>query len=152
MRAWSRFSKDDAGASAVEFALVSLPFMMFVLGILQFVMLHYTQVSLSDALYTTASLPQTDATKTALINEDLTTYKTNICAKMAFKTDCMSKIVIEMMKLDDLPTGKTDISGASFDSGASGDLLVLRAKMPAPQIAPLIPVLTAKDSVLFRRS
>ncbi|GEO98612.1 TadE family protein [Methylobacterium haplocladii] len=140
---------DETGASAVEFALVVFPFLALCLGILQFVFLHYTQQTLSDALYSSASNPESELT---LGNK--AGYIAKVCAKVVFQTDCLSStngIKIELMRLDDLPTTTTAITGSTFSSGASGDVLVLRATMPTPQIVAFIPQLTAKDSVIFRR-
>lgn len=140
---------DASGASAVEFALVAFPFLALCLGVLQFVFLHYTQQTLSDALYSSASNPEAE-----LISGSKSGYIAKICAKIAFQTDCLSAtngIKVEMMRLDDLSTTTTAITGSTFTSGTSGDVLVLRATMPTPKIVAFIPQLTAKDSVIFRR-
>lgn len=140
---------DETGASAVEFAMVAFPFLALCLGILQFVFLHYTQQTLSDALYSSASNPESE-----LISGSKSGYITKICAKITFQTECLnatSGIKVELMRLDDLSTTATAIAGTTFTSGASGDVLVLRATMPTPQIVAFIPQLTAKDSVIFRR-
>lgn len=152
MRPVSRFrafAKDAAGATAVEFALVVTPFLMLCIGILQFVLLHYTQQTLSDALYSSASKPEAE-----LIAANQTGYIAKLCAKIPFPTDCLNAtngVKVEMMRLADLPTATTGISGTSFTSGASGDVLVLRAMMPAPRIVAFIPPLMTRDSVVFRR-
>ncbi|TXN21372.1 TadE family protein [Methylobacterium sp. WL9] len=140
---------DERGASAVEFALVLFPFLILCLGVLQFVFLNYTQQTLSDALYSSASNPESE-----LISGDRSGYRARVCAKMPFQTDCLNLLTgikIEMMRLDALPTATTAITGSDFLPGASGDVLVLRATMPAPQVVAFIPQLTAKDSVIFRR-
>lgn len=149
MRAKSSLLIDERGASAVEFALVVFPFLMLCLGTLQFVILHYTQQTLSDAVYTSASSPEAE-----LIAKNKTGYIAKICAKITFTTSCLDStngLKVELIRLADLPTTATAIVGTSFDSGASGDVLVLRATMLTPQIVGFIPRLTAKDSVIFRR-
>lgn len=140
---------DASGASAVEFALVVFPFLALCLGVIQFVLLHYTQQTLSDAIYSSASNPEAE-----LVSGSKSGYIAKICAKITFQTDCLSAtngIKVEMMRLDDLPTTTTAIAGSTFTPGASGDVLVLRATMPTPRIVAFIPQLTAKDSVVFRR-
>ncbi|GEP10751.1 TadE/TadG family type IV pilus assembly protein [Methylobacterium gnaphalii] len=144
-----RALSDQRGASAVEFALVATPFLMLCLGVLQFVMLYYTQLTLSDALYSSASNPETELT-----SGNKSGYVAKLCAKIAFQADCLNStkgVKVEMMRLADLSTSPTAISGTAFSTGAIGDVLVLRATMPAPRIVPFIPILTAKDSVIFRR-
>ncbi|WP_187272970.1 TadE family protein [Methylobacterium sp. WL69] len=140
---------DMTGASAVEFALVVFPFLLLCLGILQFVFLNYTQQTLSNALYSSASRPESE-----LILGSRSGYVTKLCAKIVFQAACLDSttgVKVEMMRLDDLPTTPTAIAGTTFSPGSSGDVLVLRATMPTPQILAFIPQLTAKDSVIFRR-
>lgn len=144
-----RLLSDPKGASAVEFALVLFPFLLLCLGILQFVFLHYTQQTLSNALYDSASNPEAE-----LVAGNKTGYVTKVCSKIAFQASCLnstSGLKIEMMRLDDLPVVVTAITGSTFSPGSSGDVLVLRASMPAPQIVGFMPQMTAKDSVIFRR-
>lgn len=150
---WSRRARfvlsDMSGASAVEFALVVFPFLALCLGMLQFVFLHYTQQTLSDALYSSASSPESE-----LILGNKSGYVAKLCAKIAFQAACLGAttgVKVEMMRLDDVPTIPTAITGTVFSPGSKGDVLVLRAAMPIPQIAAFLPQLTAKDSVIFRR-
>ena len=140
---------DETGASAVEFALVVLPFLMLCVGMLQFLCLHYTQQTLSDALYNTASSPEAE-----LIAGNKSGYVNKLCAKIVFQASCLDAttgVQVELMRLSDLSTSATAIAGTTFNSGTANDVLVLRAKMPAPQIVSFVPQLMASDSVIFRR-
>jgi Flp pilus assembly protein TadG len=140
---------DERGASAVEFALVVLPFLMLCVGMLQFLCLHYTQQTLSDALYNTASSPEAE-----LIAGNKSGYVNKLCAKILFQASCLDAttgVQVELMRLSDLPTSVTPIAGTTFSPGSANDVLVLRAKMPAPQIVSFVPQLMASDSVIFRR-
>ena len=141
---------DTAGASAVEFALVSMPFLLLCLGILQFLFLHYTQQTLTNALYNSASSPET-----VLTQGNKTGYIAAVCAKVFFPTDCLNSttgLKVELIPLASLSTTATAITGAAaLNPGASGDALVLRASMQVPRIVSFIPLLTARDSVIFRR-
>ena len=142
-------SADQTAASAVEFALVVLPFLMLCIGMLQFMLLHYTQQVLSDALYSTASSPEVE-----LIAGDKPGYIAKLCSKIIFQTDCQNTttgVKVELMRLADLPTTAVSITGTTFSSGSANDVLVLRARMPAPQIVSFVPQLMASDSVIFRR-
>lgn len=141
-----KFFKDKRGATAIEFAIVSLPFMLLSLSILQFLFLHYTQSTLSDALYNSASKPEASLT-TSVSKAD---YKNVVCAANAFTTNCNSLISLELMKLDNVPTTRTPIS-TTFTSGASGDALMLRAELPVLKVVGFMPTLTARESVIFRR-
>lgn len=144
-----RILADRGGASAVEFALVVVPFLMLCLGMLQFLFLHYTQQTLSDALYSSASSPEAE-----LIAGNKSGYITKLCAKIIFATSCLDSttgVKVELIRLADLPTTTTAIAGTTFNAGSASDVLVLRAKMPAPQVISFIPQMVASDSVIFRR-
>ncbi|QRE74874.1 TadE family protein [Methylobacterium aquaticum] len=138
-----------SGAAAVEFALIAFPLVMLVLGMLQFVIYSYLQQTLSDALYQTASDPEPE-----LLAQDKPGYVAKFCARIAFSDSCLNQttgIKIEAMKLANAPTAPTAITGTTFDTGASRDVILLRATMAAPRIVPMIPELVAQDSVVFRR-
>lgn len=138
-----------SGAAAVEFALIAFPLVMLVLGMLQFVIYCYLQQTLSDALYQTASDPEPE-----LLAQDKPGYVAKFCARIAFSDSCLNQttgIKIEAMKLANAPTAPTAITGTTFDTGASRDVILLRATMAAPRIVPMIPELVAQDSVVFRR-
>lgn len=139
----------ESGATAVEFAMIAFPLVILVLGVFQFVMYFYLQQTLSNALYQTASAPESE-----VLSQDQAGYITKICAKIAFGTTCLDRakgIKVEAMKLANVPTTALAITGTTFDTGTSQDVILLRATMTAPQIVPLIPALIARDSVIFRR-
>lgn len=149
MRQAARLLKCRSGAAAVEFALIAFPLVMLVLGMLQFVIYCYLQQTLSDALYQTASDPEPE-----LLAQDKPGYVAKFCARIAFSDSCLNQstgIKIEAMKLANAPTAPTAITGTTFDTGASRDVILLRATMAAPRIVPMIPELVAQDSVVFRR-
>ena len=145
----ARMLRCRSGATAVEFALIAFPLLMLVLGLLHFVIYCYLQQTISDALYQSASEPEAE-----LLARDKPGYKAKICARIAFTQSCLNQtsgITIEAMKLPDVPTASTAITGTSFDTGASQDVIVLRAAMAAPRLVPLVPQLVARESVVFRR-
>lgn len=143
-----RLRADETGAAAVEFALVALPFLMLCLAMLQLLFLHYTQQTLSDALYASASSPEAELT-----TGNKSGYVSKLCNRILFSTNCLASngVKVELIRLVDLPTTATAITGTTFNAGSPGDVLVLRAKMPAPQVVFFMPQLIASDSVIFRR-
>lgn len=136
--------RDTKGATAIEFGLVALPFLMMCLGILQFLFLHYNQDSLSDALFAIASQPTVFVTG----GDTQAAYKTAICNKSAFQANCTAKLKVERYRLATLPTAQTAVAGTVWQ-GASGDLVVLRASLDTLQVVGFVPTLTAKDSVIY---
>jgi Flp pilus assembly pilin Flp len=136
----ARLRSETGGATAVEFALVVWPFLMICLGIIQFLFLSYTQSTLSDALYGMASQPAI-GTQAA--------YKSTICGKNAFTVNCTSNLKLERWTLANLPTSSTAVGSAAWQ-GVSGDIVVLRAIVPALSVIGFLPTMNASEAVIFR--
>ncbi|WP_336488854.1 TadE/TadG family type IV pilus assembly protein [Methylobacterium nigriterrae] len=138
----------ERGAVAVEMALLAWPMIGLVVGILQLVIVQYTQVQLSNALYDSASSPEAE-----LILGSATAYKAKVCGKIIImpSATCNARLLVELMKLSDAPTAATAVAGTTFDPGSANDALLLRASVPTLQFLPLLPSITARASVVFRR-
>lgn len=137
---------DARGASAVEFSLVAMPFLFLCLGILQFLFLHYSQNTLSEALYNIASAPEDWLKKTP------GAMKSEICAANAFTTHCNGTggLILELKKLDSVAVTRTAIA-AGVETTVSGDAIVVRAQLPVQKVVGFMPDLVARESVIFRR-
>ena len=137
------------GFASVELAFVALPLLMLLLGVFQFVLLQYTQITLNNALYESASSPEPEIT--ALIPSK-SGYKDKLCAKvMSTGSYCRDNILIEMQPLSLYATTKQEITGNIFIGGIAGTPMLLRAAMPVTQFVPFIPQLMTKSSVVFVR-
>lgn len=143
---WSRFTRCASGSSAIEFSALALPFLLLIVCIIQYYALHLMQSTLSDALYQSASKPEA-----SLLTGSQSSYATTLCNKTAFPAICTATLKVELQPLQNAPTAKTAITGGTFNAGTSNDVLVLRASTQVVQFIPLIPILTAKASVVFRR-
>lgn len=143
------FAACRRGFATVELGFVALPLLLLLIGVFQFVVLQYTQISLNNALYETASSPETEIT--ALV-PDKNGYKTKICAKvMSTGNYCRDNILVEMQPLSSYSTSKQAIAGTIFIGGVAGTPMLLRAAMPVTQFVPFIPRLVTKSSVVFLR-
>lgn len=136
------------GSVAVEMALLAWPTILLVLGVLQLVLVQYTQVLLSNALFDSAAAPESELTLGLAAG-----YKAKVCDKIFVMqaATCKTRLVVEMMKLTDAPVAATAITGATFSAGAVNDALLLRASLPNIRILPLLPEIPARASVVFRR-
>lgn len=141
-----RFGAASGGATAVEFSLLCLPFFLILLAILQYFCFHIMRGTLSDALYQSASSPET-----ALLLGQKDAYKNILCNKTVFAETCLSTVKLEMQPLANVPTGATAITGAVFNPGTTNDVLLLRGSSEVVNFLPLFPTLTVKASVVFRR-
>src|SRR3954451_12575853 len=121
------------GSVAVEMALLAWPMIGLIIGILQLVIVEYTQVQLSNALYDSASSPETE-----IIAGTAAAYKAKVCTKLIAMpiATCNARLLVEMMKLSDAPTAATAVAGTTFDPGAANEALLLRAAIPTTQFLP----------------
>ncbi len=145
MRTVRNFIHRTSGASAVEFGLLAGPLVLIIMGILQFYAMHVMQSTLSDALYASAATPEP-----ALLLGQRNAYRDIVCDKTFFPETCKNSLVLEMRRLQDVPTASTAVT-EMFQVGSSNDVLSLRATASVVQFVPFIPLLKAKASVVFRR-
>lgn len=143
------FTACRRGVAAVEFGLVALPLVLMLLGVLQFVVFQYTQITLNNALYETAGAPEAEVT--ALIPNQAG-YKSKLCGKvMSTGSYCLSNVLVEMAPLATYATTRTPIQGLLFLGAPSGTPMILRASLPVIQFVPYMPQLVTKSSVVFVR-
>jgi Flp pilus assembly protein TadG len=114
LRLARRLADDRRGATAVEFAIVAMPFLFMLFAILELAMVFMVNVSLDNATavegrkFRTGQECIDSASNTVAVNN----LKTNICANMAWLgSQCMSNLYVDIR---------------SFGSGFQG------ATVPAP--------------------
>ncbi|MGU3536752.1 hypothetical protein [Methylobacterium sp. A54F] len=145
LRRWGPCAR---GAAAVQMALLAWPTLFIVVGIFQFILAQYVQVLLNNHLHNSAAQPEA-----ALLAGSQRAYKTLLCARIAMMpaATCTAALRVEQMTLASAPTAVAPITGGSFAAGAARDVMLLRAALPVPMFLPLIPQITARSSVTYRR-
>ena len=83
-----RFARDTSGAAAVEFALVALPFVVMVIGMIEFGRALYIKNSLSNA----ADWAQ----RAVIIDQNATSSTLTSVAQAAFKGGDASELAVEV--------------------------------------------------------
>ncbi|WP_207919307.1 TadE/TadG family type IV pilus assembly protein, partial [Methylobacterium segetis] len=144
-----RFGACRRGASAVEFALLAWPLIGLVLGILQYVVVEYAGVLLSDRLHISAGKPETE-----LLLGDRAAYRALVCGKIVVvpSATCRARLVLELAPLSAGPTAPTPVTGATFSAGLPKEVMLLRAALPIPIVIPFVPAVTVRSSVVYRRT
>ena len=91
------FGRDRRGATAVEFAMVCLPFIGFVLLVFQVALIHFGRQTLD---YATADAARAVLTGTLSGSEQTSTVfrKNRICPKLLMNFDC-NKVVVNAYKV-----------------------------------------------------
>jgi Flp pilus assembly pilin Flp len=131
-----RLRRDDSGATAVEFAMVSVPFLMMLFGIIAVGLFFYTTFSLENAIETAARPIRTGEAQTTGMTRDQ--FKATVCTQLPPYVDCDGKLRINVQSFN---VGQAITPPACVNAGGN---LVAPASTPyAPGAANQIMLVTA---------
>lgn len=143
----ARLSRADGGATAVEFALIALPFFALLFGILELAMIFILSTSLDNAAQTAARTIRTGQLQIAG-GASAATFKTTVCNNLGWlATDCSNSLEVDVrtyptfsaITLGDPITNKTfNKSSLQFVPGGPGDIVLVRAYYQWTLISPLL--------------
>lgn len=134
------FAEDAQGATAVEFAIVSIPFFMILCAIFEAAFLLFNQSNLENATYEASRQLLTGQIQSngQSNSQQLTTFTNLVCNKLWSNFAC-GNVKVDVRSASDY-TGSFDttktICGngqtASYTPGSSGDVIVVRVCYPYP--------------------
>ena len=144
-----RFRCRQDGTSAVEFALLALPFFMVLLGTMQVGLIYLTQATLQGATLSAAdNILTTNFTPPPTVSS----IRSVLCAKSANLYACDTTLKVELNTLKELSTGTVALSDGTIGIGSSGAPLVLRTQTTATVFTPgLGSFATVSASAVLRR-
>jgi Flp pilus assembly protein TadG len=148
-RSGAGFARATGGATAVEFALIGLPFCALLFGILELAMIFVMSTSLDNAA---ASVSRTIRTGAIYEAADKTAagFRNQICAKVGWvgSGTCETNMVVEVRKFTtfagvttESPIVNGDLKTQGqllFEPGGPGDIVLVRAYYRWPLITPLL--------------
>ena len=120
--AYRRLARDDRGATAVEFAMVAMPFFMFCFGVLGVGLHYFSTNSLEHAVEAAARKIRTGQAQ----NSGMTAgeFKTLVCSEAGGAIDC-SKLRVHVQSGDDWSIVPKDCLGSDSKlaqtSGSASD-------------------------------
>ena len=124
-----RFKSERKGSTAVEFAIVIVPFLLLTLGTLEISLIHLSRSALSDAIEKTSRQIMTGQGG-CLAADD---YVTQLCERLAFSNgDCIDNtkvIVQELTSFTDNPGADPafDSFTSSVENGTQNSIMLLRS-------------------------
>jgi Flp pilus assembly protein TadG len=134
------FLRDDKGASAVEFAMVAMPFFALLGGLIELGMIFMVQVTLDNALQDASREIRTglaqSATTTALQQEQLANMHLAVCKNMAVMvTNCDQNLKLTVDAYPSfaaVPLQSPVKAGVfnlvqNYNTGAPGGIVVVKA-------------------------
>ncbi len=142
----SRFRRSQDGATAVEFAFISIPFMMLLAAILETALMFWTSQILEEAVSQTSRTLLTGESigrypgKDAAVKTD--SFKQDVCAAAKNTVDC-DKLIIDVRAYTSFAGAKTGIDGSNpitagglnttgfgFNQPQPSQIVVVRAVYP----------------------
>lgn len=154
-RAWrraarlrARYSKDADGATAVEFAIVSLPFLAIIFGILELALVFFTSSVLTQSMNNTGRLVRVGAFQGC---GSAAEFKAMVCDKMNGLMSCNDNLRIDLVTaasfqsvtLQDPGDGGLDpddedstVAVGEFDNTGPGEPVVMRGTFYYPLALP----------------
>lgn len=136
-----KFRRDETGATAVEFALVAVPFFALLFAILEIALIFFAQQVMDTGVSQAARLIRTGQAQ----GFEATSFKTAVCDRILALFDCDGGLRLEVRTYPDFAsidvTPPVDDDGNlrndfAFQPGNGGDIVVVRAFYEWPTIVP----------------
>ena len=142
-----RFARAQRGATAIEFAIIALPFMILLFGIIELGMVFLVSTTLQNATDNAARQTRTGQFQTSGANTK-NDFKTLVCNNMTWlSAPCTSKLTIDVQTFTTFTTlsatGPTnaatfDPNTTCFSTGLPGDIVLVRAYYEWTIFTPLL--------------
>jgi Flp pilus assembly protein TadG len=127
------FARDRSGASALEFALVAVPFLLLIFAVIEVGLVYFANFTLENAVSRGARLIRTGQVQTQQFSADK--FKAEVCKSLGAPLSC-AELKLDVRKFTDFSsaelTNPLDRNGAmksgfSYEPGLGGDIVVVRA-------------------------
>jgi len=93
-RGISCWRKDDSGVTAIEFAIVGMPFLMFLYGIIGIGLYFFTTFTLENGLEQASRLIRTGQAQKANMTD--VQFKNTVCSFIPGFVDCQNKLLVNV--------------------------------------------------------
>lgn len=143
-----RFVREDNGATAVEFALVSLPLLMLIFGVLELALVLLVVSTLDSATMAASREIRTGEFQTSAANAKAD-FKALVCQRMNWLNgQCASNLTVDVQTVDDFsglasapaPDFTVKPPVTCFTAGNPGDIVLVRAYFQWKLFTPLLNV------------
>ena len=144
-RSFKRFIGARKGATAVEFALVALPFFLLLFATIETTTVFFAAQSLENATMEVARLVRTGQVQQQGITS--IEFRTRVCDNISFLMTCDSKLQIDVRTFDsfqnvdftDVLDGDGNYNGQFvYEPGAPGAVVLVRVFYAWPILTPVV--------------
>lgn len=135
----TRFSRADSGATAVEFALIALPFITLLLAIFQTTLVFFAGQTFQTAVSDASRMIMTGQAKAG--HMDVAAFKQEVCSRLSglfackvlyIDTKTYPSYAAAQMTPPPLKDGKIDPAQFQYEQSNGGQIVVVRAVYPFP--------------------
>jgi Flp pilus assembly protein TadG len=130
------FLADRRGATAVEFAVVALPFLFLITGVIQMGLFYMSQSALDSGVLSTAQILRNSFASTVPVFPGAAVLKQDVATLSGGLIQNGTSLAVEIRQISNLQTSLTPIADGTVDYGSSTSVLVLRAQARVPLFTP----------------
>ncbi|WP_182086080.1 TadE/TadG family type IV pilus assembly protein [Aureimonas sp. ME7] len=133
-----RFARDREGATAVEFALLALPFFLIVFATLEIAMLFMAELSLDSAVDRVGREVRTGQLDTTDMTQEK--FRKHLCEQMTSLIDC-AKLKIDLRSYPtygDIDPAPPADNAIVYQRGGPGEIMALRVYYVWPLLTDLM--------------
>ena len=145
--ALTRFARGRGGSTAVEFAMLALPFLGLLFGIIELGMIYLVSTTLDNATTDAARQIRTGQLQLAG-GATSTSFATVVCNEMSWLgSNCTSNLSVDVRTFstfsstniaEPITAGKFSSSSLLFQMGNAGDIVLVRTFYPWTLVTPLL--------------
>jgi Flp pilus assembly protein TadG len=138
----TRLGRGQGGAVTVEFAFVSIPFLLLIFAIIELGLVFLVSLTLENAVIDVGRTIRTGEVQTA--GGNAATFKAAVCQRMSWLgTACSSALSVDVRTFSGFSTSATALNAAlpntpCWDPGGPGSIVMVRAYYNWPLITPLL--------------
>ena len=146
MAKWTAYADDRRGVTAVEFAMVAVPFFLLVFGLLEVCLLFIVSTVMEHAIQEASRQIRTGQAQESGFNEQ--NFRTTVCDKFFGLLDCDDKLHIDVQAIDNFGAanltspinadGDFDDGGFTYDPGGPNDIVAVRVFYEWNLITPVL--------------
>ena len=129
---WSRFTRADSGATAVEFALLGAPFFALLYAMIEVSILYFATANLDSVVAEAGRLIRTGQVQSSGMSE--AQFKDYICGELSLISDCQANLRIDVRNFTSFgslsypPLVDADgniVDTTVFQPGTAGDIVLV---------------------------
>lgn len=149
-----RLRDEEKGATAVEFAMVALPFVFMVVSLFELALVFLVYTTLDNSLATASRNIRTGALQTSGTPPTASAFVSSICSNMGWlQSTCTSQLQVDVRtetqfssptEPDPMASGTFNSGVLTFNPGTAGQIVLVRAFYQWPLILPVMDAALSK--------